>query len=238
MVHANLDNVTLTASQALTLCWFNVIATNHVKIHSLANWGVNVDICQDNLFLYRNSLATVVFNHYGYQSFTNYFYIYKKFGLLDKNWNAEAMKVVFDHGINENIQAHPDIGDLYKHSRLVKFIVLVRPMFLKKFSKLKNHFPGIDAEALFAGTILHSLDHIMAERCLEDPLWLDVEDEKFGMMAQVGRIVRAAFVSDLQGIYFNKGYKDSVHPFYRSVYEGAYKVDAELADHMDTCIIK
>ena len=78
----------------------------------------------------------------------------------------------------------------------------------------------------------------MAERCLEDALWLDVEDEKFGMMAQVGRIVRAAFVSDLQGIYVNKRYKDSEHPFYRSVYEGAYKVDAELADHMDTCIIK
>ncbi len=233
MVHAYLDNVSLTPSQALTLCWFNVIGMNHVKIHSLANWGINVDISQDNL-----SLVTVIFNHYGYESFTNYFNIYKMFGLIDKNWDSSSIKFVFDHGIDENIQAHPDVRDLYKHSRLVKFILLVRPIFLNNFSKFKNHFPGIDAEALFAGTVLHSLDHTMAEWILEDPLWLDVEDEKFGMMAQVGRIVRAAFVSDLPGIYFNKRYKDSAHPFYRSVYERAHKVDAELADQMDTCIIK
>ena len=58
-------------------------------------------------------------------------------------------------------------------------------------------------------------------------------------MAQLGRIVRVGFVPDVPGIYLHKRFKDdSGHPFYQSIYKGAEKVDKELADHKDTCIIK
>jgi len=73
MVCANLDNQSLTPSKALTLCWFNTIAMNHIKIHALANWVVNLDATQNNPLLLRNSLVTVIYNHYGYYSFLTFF---------------------------------------------------------------------------------------------------------------------------------------------------------------------
>ena len=72
---------------------------------------------------------------------------------------------------------------MYKCSRLVRFIVLVRVNVMKNFAKYKDCFPGIDAEALFAGTVLHSLDHTMMDWNLKDALLLDVDHERFWKMA-------------------------------------------------------
>ena len=88
------------------------------------------------------------------------------------------------------------------------------------------------------GTVLHSLDHCLLEWNLDDPLWLDVDDPRFGKMAELGRIVRAGFVEDVPFLYFNRRFKGSDHPFYKSVYEKAAKIDKKFADNMDTCIIK
>ena len=88
------------------------------------------------------------------------------------------------------------------------------------------------------GTVLHSLDHTLMEWNLDDPLWLDIHDSKFGKMAEIGRIVRVGFVPDLPLLYFHKRFKNSGHPFYDAVYEKAAKVNKKLADNMDTCIVK
>ena len=88
------------------------------------------------------------------------------------------------------------------------------------------------------GTILHSLDHTLMEWNLADPLWLDVNDSWFGKMAELGRIVRVGFVSDVPLLYFHERSKNSGHPFYDAVYEKAVKINKRLADKMDTCIIK
>ena len=88
------------------------------------------------------------------------------------------------------------------------------------------------------GTVMHSLDHTLMEWNLSDPLWLDIENERFGKMAELGRIVRVGFVQDVPFLYFNKRFKGSTHPFYKTVYEKAAKIDKNLADHMDTCIVK
>jgi len=93
-------------------------------------------------------------------------------------------------------------------------------------------------QAFFVGTVLHSLDHCLLEWNLDDPLWLDVDDPRFGKMAELGRIVRAGFVEDVPFLYFNRRFKGSDHPFYKSVYEKAAKIDKKFADNMDTCIIK
>ena len=109
---------------------------------------------------------------------------------------------------------------------------------MHQFSLHKNCFPGVNGEAMFVGTVIHSLDHTMAERNLEDPLWLDVHDSEFGLMAQIGQIVRVGFIPDLPGLYFHKRFKGSGHLFYEAVYVRAAKVNTDLADNMDTCIIK
>ena len=57
-VKAKMDDMHLTASETLILLWFNTIAAQHVKLHSYANWGVNLDdnVKEINPFLHRNSV--------------------------------------------------------------------------------------------------------------------------------------------------------------------------------------
>ena len=145
---------------------------------------------------------------------------------------------VFDHGVESNVIPHPNIHELARHSNLVKFLTYVRPIFMHQFDIHKEKFQGVNSEAMFAGTVLHSLDHTMMEINLGDPLWLDTEDSEFKLMAQLGQIVRVGFVPDVPGLYFHKRFKGSGHPFYEAVYERAAKINDNLADKMDTCIIK
>jgi len=240
MVKAKLDDEALTASEAMTFCFFNTIGAQHVKLHSLANWGVNVEPEQvkENPFPARNSLVTVLYNYFGYVSFSNFFGSWKKLGLMDENWDPKALVACFDEGIHAGIWQHTDIHDLVKHSEFVNFVVKLRPIFMSLFEKYKLCFPGVNGEALFVGTVLHSLDHTLMEINMTDPLWLDTDHPKYGLMAELGQVVRVGFIPDVPGLYFHKRYKDSGHPFYDSVYEKAAKINKFLAGKMDTCIIK
>jgi len=240
MVKAKFDNTNVSASEALTLLWFNTISGNHVKLHSLANWGTNTEpeTKEKHPFLYQNSIVTTIYNYFGFSCFHTYIPFWSSMGLLSHDWKPKALNEVFSHGIQDNIWAHPNIQELIPHSRLVKFICTLRPIFLSLFQKYHDEFPGIDGEALFVGTVLHSLDHTCMEWNLDDALWLDVDCPKFGKMAELGRIVRVGFVEDVPGLSFHKRFKGSKHPFYKSVYEKAAKIDKKYADEMDTCIIK
>jgi hypothetical protein len=237
---AKFDDENLTASETLILLWYNTVAAQHVKLHSLANWGVNLsDAIKDtNPFLLRNSLVTTVYNYFGYSCFHNFMEGWEKKGLLSPNWNPNEWVNCVNHGIDDNIWQHSQIDELVPYSRFVNFVVKVRAIFFSEFAKHKDLFPGIHGEAMFVGTILHSLDHTLMDWNLEDPLWLDVDDPRFGRMAEIGRIIKVGFVKDVPFLYFHKRFKGSGHPFYDAVYEKAAKVDKKLADNMDTCIIK
>ena len=240
-VKAKLDDIDLTASETLILLWFNTIAAQHVKLHSMANWGINdhESLKETNPFLQRNSVVTAMYNFFGYSAFSKFFKTWEKQGLLSDGWSKKNpfIKCV-NHGIREGVGQHGNITDLMRYSKFVNFSVKVRTIFIKEFAKHKHLFPGIDGEAFFVGTVIHSLDHTLMEWNLLDPLWLDVEDKKFGKMAELGRIVRVGFVEDVPFLYFNKRFKGSTHPFYQRVYQKAAKIDKDLADNMDTCIIK
>ena len=209
---------------------------------AMANWGVNVDDSLDevNPFFRRNSVVTVMYNYFGYSTFSGFLKIWADQGLLSKCWLKPEAPLIksFNHGIKDNICQHGQIEDLVKYSRFVKFVVKVRAIFLLEFQKHKELFPGADGEAMFVGTVLHSLDHTLMDWNLEDALYLDTSDNRFGKMAEMGQVVKAGFVSDIDGLYFHKRFKDSGHPFYDAVYQKAAKIDKEFADCMDTCIIK
>jgi len=240
-VKAKMDDINLTASETLILLWFNTIAAQHVKLHAMANWGINQhpSVKEINPFLQQNSVVTAMYNYFGYSTFSNFFVTWEKQGLLSDGWRKKGSLIkCFNHGIREGVAQHGNITDLVHCSRFVNFAVKVRSIFIHEFAKHKHLFPGIDGEALFVGTVLHSLDHTLMEWNLPDPLWLDVDDPKFGKMAEMGRIVRVGFVPDVPFLYFQKRFRGSKHPFYKKVYERAAKVDKELADNMDTCIIK
>ena len=85
MKTAKLDGQPITASQTIILLWFNILSANHVKIHSLANWSVNVEPEQEinDPFHARNSLITIMYNYMGYTGVTQLFPFLKFLGLLD-----------------------------------------------------------------------------------------------------------------------------------------------------------
>jgi len=241
-VKATLDNDSLTAKEAVILLWFNTISAQHVKLHAIANWGCNVDdsLAELNPFFQRNSIVTVLYNFFGYTLFNIWTKGWVDQGLLSEGWasNKKPLLQCFDHGVKEGVLQHSQIVELFRYSRLIHFVARVHSIFLAEFAKHKSLFPGANGEALFVGTVLHSLDHTLMDWNLEDALYLDVDDPRFGKMAEMGRIVKVGFVSDVDGLYFHKRFKDSGHPFYDAVYRKAAKIDKELADHMDTCIIK
>lgn len=146
-VNANMDEANLTASETLILLWFNTIATQHVKLHSFANWGTNNDdtMKERNSFLHRSSVVTAVYNYFGYSSFPNFFKRWRRQGILSSCWDPNALICCFDHGMRDGITQHAQIYDLIPHSRFVNFAVKVRVIFFKEFGKHKHLFPGIHA---------------------------------------------------------------------------------------------
>jgi len=242
-VKAKLDDEILTAEETVTLLWFNTIAAQHVKLHAMANWGVNLDdsLIGFNDFLRQNSVVTAMYNFFGYSSFSGFLKIWAKQGLLSDGWAEPKAPLIkcFNRGIKSNVWQHENIQQLANYSRFIKFVTKVRAIFIYEFSLHKESFPGVNGEAMFVGTILHSLDHTMMDWNLKDALYLDTsENNRFRKMAEIGQVVKVGFVSDVDGLYFHKRFKNSGHPFYDAVYKKAAKIDKLLADRMDTCIVK
>ena len=212
----------------------------YMQIHSIANWGLNSEesVKKVNPFLYRSSIVTVMYNHFGFTGFAGYIPIWIKQGFLGEKWTEDAWIETVTQGVEDKIFAHPNIEELAPYSSLVNFIVKTRPIFLSDFAKYREQFPGVHGEAFYIGTVLHSLDHTCQDWACEDPLWLDVDDERFGLMAQMGRVVKVGFIKDLPGLYFHKRFKGANHPFYSGFYAKAARIDKKYADVMDTCIVK
>ena len=239
MTQARLDGEYLTPSQAMTLCAFFTHYVHHVKVHSFSNWGVNVEDEQwkNDSFVASNGVTTVVYNYMGYTMFPRLLPIWTRLGLIKDDY-SDALRTCIDSGIKSGIPSHPQVRDLMKHSELVNFLVKARSIFMSEFQKHSSHFPGIHGEALFIGTAMHGLDHDTIGWCVEDPLWLDVDDPKFGPMASIARIARAGFVEDLPFVPVHHKFNGSGHPFFEAVYAKCAKLNKQFADSMDTCIIK
>jgi len=148
-VKAKMDDIDLTASETLILLWFNTITAQHVKLHAMANWGVNSDdaIKETNPFLHRNSVVTIIYNYFGYNSFPGFFKTWEKLGLLSEGWSEkQPLMKCFNHGIKGNISQHSHVAELLNYSRLVNFTVKVRAIFFNEFAKYKHLFPGVHGE--------------------------------------------------------------------------------------------
>jgi hypothetical protein len=241
MVSSFLDDKELNASEASILLFYYTISAFHVKIHSYANWGLNLGAEQKkkNPIPFRSAMVTVIYNYFGYSSFVTFFPFWKALGVLSKNFDKDLLLNSFNHGIDWNGTCHPDIYDLMPYSEFIDFMCKLKPFFMTEFSKVKNkYFPNCHGDALFYGSIMHSVDHCRMDWNIEDPLWLDVDHPEFGLMAEMGRVVKVGFVSDLPGLNFQRHYKEIDHPFYKKIYARALELNQKLADSMDTCIVK
>lgn len=78
-----------------------------------------------------------------------------------------------DHVLDQGVPRHGNVSLLVKYSPTVKFVSRMRTFFLQEFAKHKKDFPGIDGEALFMNTVMHSLDHGLLGMINRDILWVD-----------------------------------------------------------------
>jgi len=237
MPRTTLDDSELTPQESLVVVFFNTISADHVKIHSLGNWASNAQQDLDP-FLKRMSIVFVCYNYFGFTAFQHITAFWHRVGLISHNF--QDLNSVFQHGITAGIPAHARIGELSKDSMLIDFTVKVRNLFLNRFAEIRDEFPGIDGGSLFASTIIHSLDHAQTQWNLADPLWLDIEGvrDDYKPMAELGRLVRVAFVPSLPLLLFRHRYKNSSHPFYQKIYQNAAQLNKRFADEMDAYIVR
>ena len=234
VVTGNLDGEMLTPPQLIILLHW-VVIQSHVAVHGMANWAVNLEAKNSEVRWY--GTVTVAYNYFGYNGFGPGEPWYRFFGLLSPGNTLKAVGKFFRHGAQESVPAHADVVELMAHSELVTFVEKLRTPFLRAFSRYKDtDFAGCDGEALFVGTVIHSLDHSQMVEAVTDPLWHDVDDPKFGYTAEIIRISHVAFSDDLPFLLFNKSFRNAKHPFYQEVYKAARKINPKLADKLDTCI--
>lgn len=240
MKDASLDSKTLRAAEAMVLTVYVMMSLNHVRLHAFSNGGTDLSK-KASQYHRTTSIVTTAYNYFGYRAFPSFFPFWKALGLISSRWDTDPTDL-FDSAVAAGIPQHgAKLGLLSQYSRFVSFTMRVRSVFLRQFHTHKDRFQDCDAEALFAGTVLHSLDHAMLKKCIPDPTWMtsfNDEMSNFSLLGEYTCLVLACFNDDIPGIYFNHRFKGSRHPFYEAVYDRAAVFDKELADCMDTCIIK
>ena len=150
----------------------------------------------------------------------------------------KTFKQACDFSIASGMHEHSNLHHLGLKSKLAHFVVCVRRRFLRLMPEYSKDFNEAIPEAVFVGSIIHSLDHSQIGYYIQDDLWFEADEPYYAAMASQCRIVRAAFVDDLPFLAWNCKCKDSPHPLFRKVYEDVVHVDARLAGYMDCCIIK
>ena len=133
----------LSAKEVLILLSFYVAFANHVKIHAVANWAVQVEKSGEKTsFLSRNSIATVMYNYFGYRGFVDQFSTFQAMGLLSPDLQSKVVTESFDHAIMSGVHEHSSVTKLFKYSSFVRFIVKTRTIFIREFNKHHDFFPN------------------------------------------------------------------------------------------------
>lgn len=237
MIRATLNSDSISAQDALVLICFDTIFVAHPKIHALANWGINVEGGLDR-FAKQHCVVTIIYNYFGYTIFPRLAARWVKWRW--SSYDHRPISHVIDTAVGQGVNAHSKLGELAQYSTTISFIIKIRNHFLNTFAEFKHDFPGIDGEAFFAGTVMHSLDHQCMEWNIVDPLWIYSDTGNFAAMAELGRFVRVGFVEDtpMTPLLFTVKYKNAKGRFYKIVYNHARRINRKYADEMDTCIVK
>ena len=182
------------------------------------------------------SIITTAFNHAGFHAAPNVF------AAVFTPSHGREVKKIFEKAMLTEIGEHANVRILVKHSKLVRFIAKLRPVFFKLWTEHKASLPAVySAEASFLGTIMHSLDHSQVE-AIYDP-WLAASlpvSARFQSMKSVMALIRCSFTSDLPLVQriISVHYKDSPVRFHQEVYNSARSIDPVFADIMQTAIVK
>jgi len=223
-------NKNLELGDALTLTFMALVGHTHPVIHSYANWGINPD--SNDKFLRRMAICTIKYNNMGMTSYPKTVDILRRLGVLKyATYDVCCLSI---HQGPHTVPPHTNLFHLAEHSEFVEFIVKVRRFFLSEFMKHKHDFPGIDGEALFIGTVLHSVDHCQAAHLV------DITDfrgsEYFLASREVATVVLSCFTDQHYFALFERRMSHAPHPFYRRVYEFAATINTRMADCLECTI--
>jgi len=225
------SSTTISAQDTLVLLFWNLVGNVHVKMHSIANWGIDPNVSNETIRQY--SVCSTIYNFIGYARFVPFCKLLHRLGLIESP--CQTFKTAINIGINSGMHEHVNgLHHIGTHSKVAFFITCARHDFLKLLPKYKDDFGNVITEALFVGTIIHSLDHSQMEHVISDALCFEAEDPYYRAMATQCRIVRSSFVQDLPFITFDIKCRD----FFRKLYEDLKHINPRLADSMDCCIAK
>jgi len=220
------------ASALLVDIW---LAQSHTILHAYGNWGVNIDA--PNPFIRRMSVVTIKLNSVGalYFEFVDNL---AKIGMANY-CNGENTAILAANGTGiYTVPKHTVLLELQDHSPIIEFIVKVRGFFMKQFVKHQEDFPGIDGEALFVCTVIHSLDHWEAKKHLKT-VFMKKDDSEFSgdkEWASLAIDFAAEYTDDAKYNWFENRFSHAPHAFYNDVYRFAAGINQEFAEQLQACM--
>jgi len=232
ILEATFSNKNLELGDALSLAFLNGATHTHPVIHSYANWGINPN--SNNEFLRKMAISTIKFNNLGVNAVPWFLGMLNRLGVL-KYITCDVGRIVTHQGPH-TVPPHAHLRHLTEDVESVDFIVKVRKFFLEEFVKHQDDFPGIDGEALFIGTVLHSLDHTQTSHSL------DISDfrgsDEFLASRELATVILSCFTDEHPFTLFERRFSHAPHEFYRSVYQFAATLNTRLADGLECTIAK
>lgn len=211
---------------------FNAFAGHsHPLVHCFANWGINPNAADP--FIRRMSLITIQYNNMGFESYSTTMQFFRDFGVA--NYIDHDTSRLTTH-VNHNFPNHAHLSAGIEHSEYLRFIFMVRARFLSEFGKYAaNDFAGIDAEALFIGTVIHSIDHRQAVHCINVSNFTPA-DERFAADHEWAKVTFNCFTDRPPGRLFDCRFAHAQHPFFRNIYKYASSINPRLASYLEACI--
>lgn len=179
------------------------------------------------------AICTVNFNHLGLTCFPKFMGMLRRLRVLNYI-TSDVARVVLHQGPH-TVPPHGNLRHLTEDLEIVDFIVKVRQFFLREFWKHKYDFPGIDGEALFIGTVLHSIDHCQATYVLDDITYFKGSDE-FLATKELATVILNCFTDKHRFALFERRFSHAPHQFYRSVYQFAVALNPRLANALECTI--
>jgi len=227
---------------------FCALAGNvHAVVHSYANWGLNTSRAMHG-FMRRMAIVTIKYNNIGVESYPCVMAMLRQLGVARHITNVNTrLTCYFNHSVPSHTCGisvegrgcpHANLQKLQKHSEVVDFVFKVRRRFLADFQEFKKDFPGVDGEAHFIGTAMHSIDHRNGGRLVDNRVFTGMhpnKDPRFAATHEWASIAHAC-ATDRPPRLIDLGFKHAGHPFYRKVYAYAEKLNPLLASYMEAAI--
>ena len=101
------------------------------------------------------AILSITYNYLGLKCIPRTYEFLRKIGMT-KYTTFDVTQLVQHQGPH-TVPPHSHLQKLQKYSKFVTFVINVRGYFLKEFMKYQEDFAGIDGEALFIGTVMHSI---------------------------------------------------------------------------------